>query len=221
MGNLRILVADDHELMRWGIRELLQSQRGWRVVAEAANGVEAVEKARKLRPDVAILDIEMPELNGLKAIRQIREAAPDTHVFTLTVHESGQMMQRALEAGACGYVKKSDLATELVKAVRNVSQGKLPLRPEVSEAVVNDSLKAEAESPATKTSQVQPTSRQLQIIRLLAEGKCNKEVAAALNISVRTAETHRARIMRKFDFRSLVELVHFAIRNKIVSPPEL
>jgi DNA-binding NarL/FixJ family response regulator len=203
------------------MRRLLESQRGWRVVAEATNGIEAVEKVRSLKPDVAIIDIEMPKLDGLQAIRQVRETAPNTEVLVLTMHESGQMVYRALEAGAHGYVTKSDLPKELVKAVRNVSQGKLFFTPEIYKVVINGFLKGGMDSSATNTSsKVHPTSRQTEIIRLLAQGKSNKEVASALNISVRTAETHRARIMQKFGLHSLVDLIHYAVRNGIISTRE-
>jgi DNA-binding NarL/FixJ family response regulator len=202
------------------MRRLLESQRGWTVVAEATNGIEAVEKARRLRPDVAIIDIEMPKLDGLQAIRQVRETAPNTEVLVLTMHESGQMVYRALEAGAHGYVTKSDLPKELVKAVRNVTQGKLFFTPEIYKVVIDGFLKRGMDSSAATTSRIHPTSRQAEIIRLLAQGKGNKEVASALNISVRTAETHRARIMQKFGLHSLVDLIHYAVRSGISSTKE-
>src|ERR1700688_1875008 len=138
---LRILVADDHELVRRGIRGLLCARRGWTVVGEAMNGREAIEKARRLKPDVAILDISMPDLDGLQATRQIREAVPTIEVVVLTMHESDQMVRRVLDAGALGYVLKSELATQLVKAVKNVSAGKLFLTPRVSDIVLKGFLK--------------------------------------------------------------------------------
>src|SRR6267154_655140 len=141
MKRLRILVADDHELVRRGIRGQLRARRGWIIVGEAMNGREAVEKASKLKPDVAIVDISMPDLDGLQATRQIREAAPSTEVVVLTMHESDQMVRRVLEAGALGYVLKSDLAAHLVKAVKDVSAGKLFLTPRISEIVVRGFLR--------------------------------------------------------------------------------
>src|ERR1700726_1704835 len=218
-NKLRILVADDHELMRRGIIGLLQSQHGWKVVAEAANGLEAVEKARKLEPDVAIVDIEMRELDGLEAIRQIRKAVPSTKILTLTMHDSGRIVRRALEAGARGFVRKSDLPRELIKAVRDVTNGTPYFAPGVAEIILEGIRNGETES--TLRPQDQPTLRELQIIRLLAEGKSNKEIAIALEISVRTAETHRARIMRKLGCHSLIDLLHYAIRNEIVSTRDL
>jgi len=215
---LRILVADDHELVRRGTRGLLQAQRGWTVVGEAVNGREAVEKARKLKPDLAIIDIGMPELDGLQATRQIREAAPDTRIVVLTMHESDQMVRRVMEAGARAYVLKSDLAANLVRAVRRVSSGELFLTPKVSEIVLQGFVKAGKEARRTESSKAWPTPRELEVIRLLAEGNANKEIAVELGITVRTVETHRAKIMLKLGLHSITELIHWAIRNEITSP---
>lgn len=215
---LRILIADDHELVRRGIRGLLRAQRGWKVAGEAANGQEAVEKARKLKPDVIILDIGMPILDGLEATRQIREAAPNTEILILTMHESNQMVRRVLEAGARGYVLKSDLAGHLVKAVKGVARGKVYLTPKVSEIVLEGFLSKGMDSQRPQSSRFRPTPRETEIIRLLAVGKANKTIAAELGITVRTVETHRAKIMLKLGLHSLTQLVHYAIRHNIVSP---
>jgi len=216
---LRILVADDHDLVRRGIRGLLCARRGWRVIGEAANGREAVEKANKLKPDVAIVDISMPELDGLQATRQIREAIPNTEVVVLTMHESDQMVRRVLDAGARGYVLKSDIATQLLKAVKDVSAGKLFLTPRVSDIVLKGFLKTGNQPDPTEHPRAQPTPRELEIIRLLAVGKPNKKIAAELGITLRTVETHRAKIMLKLGLHSLAELIHYAIRHKIVPLP--
>jgi DNA-binding NarL/FixJ family response regulator len=215
---LRILVADDHELVRRGVRGLLRARRGWKVVGEAANGREAVEKATKLKPDVAILDISMPDSDGLQATREIREAAPRTSIVVLTMHESDQMVRRVLEAGALGYVLKSDLATRLVRAVKDVSAGKLFLTPKVSGIVLKGFLKKGNQDESRENSRARPTPREVEIIRLLAEGSSNKKIADDLGITVRTVETHRAKIMLKLGLHSLAELIHYAIRNKIVTP---
>ena len=183
------------------------------------NGREAVEKANRLKPDVAILDISMPDLDGLQTTRLIREAVPTTQVVVLTMHESDQMVRRVLDAGARGYVLKSDLAMHLVKAVKNVSAGKMFLTPRISEIVVKGFLTTGKEPEPTKHSQARPTPREVEIIRLLAEGKANKEIAAELGIAIRTVETHRAKIMLKLGLHSLAELIHYAIRNEIVPPP--
>src|SRR5260221_5740856 len=158
---LRILVRDDHELVRLGIRGLLRARRGWTVVGEAMNGREAVEKANKLKPDVAILDISMPDLDGLQATRRIREAVPTIEVVVLTMHESDQMVRRLLDAGGRCYVLKSDLATHLVKAVKNVSAGKMFLTPRISEIVVKGFLTTGKEPEPSKHSQAGPPTREV------------------------------------------------------------
>src|SRR6202051_1079421 len=208
---LRILVADDHELVRRGIRDSLRARRGWTVVGEAINGREAVEKANRLKPDIAILDISMPDLDGLQATRRIREIVPSTKVVVLTMHDSDQMVRRVLDAGALGYVLKSDLATQLVKAVKQVSAGKQFLTPRISDIVLKGFLNTGNKVDTMGRSQVRPTSREVEVIRLLAEGKANKEIAIRLGITIRTVETHRAKIMLKVGVHSLAELIHYAI----------
>jgi len=218
--NLRILIADDHGLVRRGARAVLCSRRRWRVVGEAANGREAVRKAIELKPDVAVVDISMPELDGVEVARQIREAVPDTKVLMLTMHESDQMVRRALEAGARGYLLKSDLTECLAKAVDAVSKGKRFLTPKVSEIVLDGFLKPRSQHQHGRRAGPGTTPRELEIIRLLAEGKTNKEIAALLGIAVRTVETHRAKIMLKLGLHSVAELVHYAMRNEIISSKE-
>jgi len=216
---LRILIADDHGLVRRGARGVLHSRNGWRVVGEAANGREAVEKTIKFKPDVAIMDISMPELDGIEVVRQVREAVPDTKIIVLTMHESDQMVQRALDAGAHGYVLKSDLTDCLAKAVKAVSEGQRFLTPKVSEIVLEGFLKPRSQRPREGRPGARTTPREIEIIRLLAQGKSNKEVAAGLGIAVRTVETHRAKIMLKLGLHSLVELIHYAIGYGIISAP--
>ena len=218
MKNLRILIADDHELVRRGAVGVLRSRRGWKIVGEAANGREAVEKTIKLKPDVAILDISMPELDGVEAVSQIREAVPETKVLVLTMHESDQIVKRALDAGANGYVLKSDLTEALPKAVKALAEGKRFLTPKVSEIVLAGFLKTRSQQG--ERAGVRTTPRETQIIRLLAEGRSNKEIAGQLGIAVRTVETHRAKIMLKLGLHSLAELIHYAIQHNIVSAPK-
>jgi len=211
---LRILVADDHGLIRRGARAILNSRQGWRVVGEATNGREAVEKAIELKPDVAVVDIGMPEFDGVEVTRQIREAVPNTKVLVLTMHESDQMVRLALDAGARGYLLKSDLTDSLTKAVKAIAEGKRFLTTKVGEMVLDEFIKTRIHHQqgyrGTRT-----TPREIEIIRLLAEGKLNKEIAGLLAISVRTVETHRSKIMFKLGLHSVAELVHYAIRHGI------
>jgi DNA-binding NarL/FixJ family response regulator len=217
LKKIRILIADDHGLVRRGARAVLQARRDWRVVGEAANGREAVEKAIELKPDVAVVDISMPELDGVEVVRQTREAVPNTKILVLTMHESDQMVRRALEAGAHGYLLKSDLTECLVKAVKSVSDGKRFLTPKVSEIVLEGFLKKGSQHLQGERADTRTTPRETEIIRLLAEGKTNKEIAAMLGITARTVETHRSKIMLKLGLHSLTGLIHYAIRNQIAS----
>jgi len=213
---VRILVADDHDLIRRGVRTLAATQRGWRVVGEAVNGLEAVEKVEELRPDLAIVDITMPDLDGLEATRRIRQRVPETRVLILSMHESEQMVEQARMAGAQGYVLKSDLSNALLKAIHEVSQGKQFFTPKASEAARRGRQNTEAEQEKIGPSKEPLTPREVEVIRLLAEGRNNKEIAAEWGISVRTVETHRAKVMLKLGLHSLTEIVRYAIRNKIV-----
>ncbi len=217
MKNLRILIADDHELVRRGAREVLRARRGWKVVGEAATGREAVEKAIELKPDVAVVDIGMPELDGVEVARQIRASVPDTKVLMLTMHESDQMVRRALAAGAHGYVLKSDLTEILPKAVKAISEGKRFLTHKVSEIVVRGFVETRNRRQHGERRGEYATPREIEIVRLLAEGKTNKEVAALLGIAVRTVETHRSKVMLKLGLHSIAELIHYAIREGLVS----
>lgn len=211
---LRILLVDDHELVRRGLRGLLNSGRRWRVVGEAADGFEAIEKARKLKPDIVVLDVDMPRLNGMEATPRIKEVVPEAKIVILTLHESSEMVRRALEVGAHGVVLKSDLAERLVTALKEISHPKLFLTPKVSDIVTQEFLCRETDKKSAPL-QKKPTAREADVIRLLAQGKANKEIAADLGISVRTAEAHRAHIMRKLGLRSLAELIHYALRHGI------
>jgi len=211
---VRILVADDHQVVRTGLRALLESKSGWQVCAEAANGREAVEKAGQLKPDVAVLDIGMPLLNGVEATRQIRKLSPQTEILILTMHDSELLIQEVLGVGALGYILKDDADRNLVAAVDALRRHKPYLSSRVSESVSNP---ASADGTAfNPSSRSRLTPREREILQLLAEGKSNKEVAGILGISLKTAETHRANIMLKLDFHSVTELVRYAVRNKII-----
>jgi len=218
MKRIRILVADDHEVVRRGLRTLLEAQPGWEVAGEAATGREALEMTKQLKPEVVLLDITMPELNGLEATRQILKALPKTEVLILTMHESEQLVREVLKAGARGYVLKSDAGRDLVAAVDCVSRHKPFFTSTVAQMILEGYLKVASQAADLAAPGERLTPREREIVQLLAEGKCNKEVAHALSISVKTAETHRANIMRKLNLHSLSDLVHYAIRNKIVAP---
>lgn len=214
MAPLRILVADDHQVVRTGLRTLLESKAGWQVCAEAANGREAVEKAGQLQPDVAVLDIGMPLLNGVEATRQIRKVSPQTEILILTMHDSEHMIQGVLDAGAHGYMLKDDADRNLLAAVDSLRRHKPYLSSRVSVA----SVAAQSSTDGIERPARRLTPREREIVQLLAEGKSNKEIATYLNISVKTAETHRANIMLKMNFHSVTELVRYAVKNKIIQP---
>jgi len=219
MDAIRLLVADDHAVVRTGIRSLLEEQSGWKVVAEASDGREAVEKAKQIKPAVAILDITMPGLNGLEATRQIVENVPRTQVLILTVHDSEILAQQVLQAGARGYLLKSDVGRDLITAVDALLRNRTYLTSTVSRLIMDGYLGKRPrpeENGGGVTGSLRLTAREREIIQLLAEGKSSKEVASVLNISVKTAETHRANLMRKLDCHSVVELVRYAVRNMIV-----
>ena len=218
MANLRLLVADDHDVVRKGVRTLLEEQPGWEVAAEACDGREAVEKAKLVQPDVTILDLSMPELNGLEAAREILKTV-STKVLILTMYDSDPLIRQTLEAGARGYLLKSDAGRDLVSAVDALRRNKTFFTPKVAQMVLEGYLgrpSKENEDDSNRKNGLRLTARQKQILQLLAEGKSSKEVAVALNISVKTAETHRANIMRRLDCHSVTELVRYAIRNHII-----
>lgn len=217
---LRILIADDHQLVRDGIRTVLKANRNFRVVAQAVDGNDAIEKAKAVRPDLAILDITMPVLDGLDATQKILQVSPNTKILVLTMHESDQMVRRVLGAGAAGYVLKSDLAQQLVKAVKCVAQGGTFLSPAVSTIVLNSFLQVKREGALPETKKYTPSSRETEVIRLLAHGKTNKEVSSILGIAVKTVESHRAKIMLKLGIHSLVDLVHYANTHGITGDKE-
>ena len=218
MGILRLLVADDHDVVRKGVRTLLEEQPGWEVTAEACDGREAVEKAKLFQPDVTILDLSMPELNGLEAAREILKTV-STKVLILTMYDSDPLIRQTLEAGARGYLLKSDAGRDLVSAVDALRRNKTFFTPKVAQMVLEGYLgrpTKENEDDNGRKNGLRLTARQKQILQLLAEGKSSKEVAVALSISVKTAETHRANIMRRLDCHSVTELVRYAIRNHII-----
>lgn len=213
MSELRILIADDHELMRRGVRSLLEAEAGWTVVGEAADGQELVEKTEKLRPDVVVLDISMPRLNGLEAAHRIKKILPEVKILILSMHDSEQLARSVLDAGARGYIAKSDTARDLVIAIEALRRNKTFFTPKVDQLVLDSFLRS---ASTKKTLQNPLTSRQREIVQLLTEGKSSKEVATLLNLSIKTIETHRANIMKRLHCHSFSDLVFYALRNNII-----
>jgi DNA-binding NarL/FixJ family response regulator len=216
MGSVRLLIADDHEIFRAGLRALLEAQPGWRVVAEAADGRDAVKKAAETRPDVALLDIAMPFLNGLEAAQEIAQSCPRTKIVMLTVHDSDAMINEVLAAGARGYLFKSDAASDLVTAVNAVQGDGTFFTAKVADIVLTSFINSGARPAALASPRSRLTARQREIAQLLAEGRTTKEVASMLNLSVKTAETHRANLMRRLNCHSAADLVRYALRNQII-----
>ena len=208
---IRIVLADDHVLVRQGLKSLLERE-GFQVVAEASDGQEALRHVQSLKPDIAVMDISMPTLNGLNAAREVSRASPKTKTILLTQHDESQYIRDALEAGVKGYVLKSQVAGDLVLAIRQVSLGQFYLSPGVSTAIM------EAYQSKSQKSKNPLTLREGQVLQLIAEGKSTKDVASLLGISVKTAESHRTRLMQKLDIHETASLVLYAVRNGIVQP---
>jgi DNA-binding NarL/FixJ family response regulator len=216
MKNLRILIADDHDLMRRGLKALVESHLGWQVCDEAHTGREAVAKAEQTKPDVVILDVSMPELNGVDAARSIRRASPNTEILILSVHYSDRLIREILEAGVRGYVMKSDSDRDLIHALEKLANHK-PFFTSKAADVMLASFNHSGSRPSMKeTVGERLTAREREVVQLLSEGRSSKEVASFLGISVKTAETHRANIMRKLEIHSVSELVRYAVRNQII-----
>jgi DNA-binding NarL/FixJ family response regulator len=216
MGTLRIMIADDHDLVRRGLKMLLDTRAGWKVCAEAQSGRDAVSMAEELHPDIAIIDISMPELNGLEAARKIKKISPNTEILILSMHHTDNLVREIIETGAKGYIIKSDSERSLVAAVEALSAHK-PFFTSCATEIMLDSIRARgtlAEVPRTVRERLTPRER--EIVQLLSEGKSSKEVAVILGISVKTSETHRANIMRKLEIHSVSQLVRYAVRNQIV-----
>jgi DNA-binding NarL/FixJ family response regulator len=216
--SITILIADDHDVVRRGIKSLLQTHAGWEVVGEAANGREAIELAKKLKPNVVVLDVTMPDVGGLEATRQILKAVPRVEVLILSMHDSEELVREVLDAGARGYVLKTDTGRDLARGVEAVSEHKPFFTTKIAEMVLDGYLERDRQPGVPKVRVSSLTSRELEVIHLLAEGKSNKEVATALGISTKTAEAHRINIMRKLDLHSIAEVVRYAIRNQLLAP---
>jgi len=207
----RVLLADDHSLIRQALRALLEKQ-GFQVVSEASDGQEALRSVEKTQPEVAILDISMPVLNGVDAARELVKSSPKTRVILLTQHDEDEYVTEALRAGVRGYVLKSQAAEDLLHAIQEVCRGKVYLSPNISGAVVDAYLSKTYVSPDPLSA------RARQVLQLVGEGKSTKDIAAHLGISVKTAESHRARLMKKLDIHETASLVRYAIRRGLIQP---
>ena len=211
---IRILLADDHAVLRDGVRMILESHPGLEVVGTVDNGVEAVALAATLRPDVAVLDVAMPGLNGLEAAREIRDACPETEVVILSMHEGEDYLREALRAGAAGYVLKRAAAKELVGAIHAVRRGESYLDPALTRTLISDYVRKvdRSDTPADAL-----TEREIEVLRLVAEGFTNRQIALRLNISIKTVQSHRANLMDKLDLHDRTELVRYAIRRGLIT----
>jgi two-component system response regulator NreC len=216
MSRIRVLLADDHAVVRKGLRFLLERQADMEVVGEAADGREAVRLAEELQPTVAVMDIGMPQLNGIEAAAQIAKRSPQTSVIMLSVHADETYLLRALSAGAKGYLLKDSAEDDLVRAVQVVAQGKPFFSPAIAQTLLEDYMRF-LQQRGLKDSYELLTDREKQILQLLAEGKSNKEVAALLNLSLYTVETHRTHLMQKLNLHNTAEIVLYAVRKKIIT----
>jgi two-component system, NarL family, response regulator NreC len=215
MADLRILLADDHAMLRDGVRMVLEAQPGFRVVGTADNGRDAVRLAHELQPDIAVLDVAMPEINGLEATKEIRELSPDTEIVILSMHEGQEYLREALRAGASGYVLKRAAAKELVGAIQAIRRGESYLDPALTRTLISDyvrQVERDDEAPDSLTD------RELEVLKLVAEGMTNRQIALQLNISIKTVQTHRANLMDKLNLHDRTELVRYAIRRGLIQP---
>ena len=209
----RILIADDHDVVRSGLRSILEVRDNWEIVAEAADGREAIAKAVETSPDIAIIDYSLPLINGIEATRQIRARVPKTEILIFTMHDSEALVGELLEAGARAYLLKSDAKQYLLTAVESLANHKSFFTGKISEKLLNSFL-----SSRHRTSDTDLSPRERTVVQLIAEGHSNKEIGGVLNLSVKTIETHRAAAMRKLNISSTAALVRYAIRNKIIEP---
>lgn len=216
MKSIRILLADDHTVMRRGLRLLLDSQPEFTVVAEASDGREAVERAEAVQPDVAVVDIAMPNLSGIEAAQRIASALPDVAIVILSMHSDEGYVLRALKVGAKGYLLKDSAEGDLIEAIKAVYRGKTFFSPEISKMLVEDYIR-EIRTRGVEDSYDLLTPREREILQLLAERKSNKEIAQALNLSLYTVETHRRNLQEKLNLHSLAELILYAVRKGLIS----
>ena len=215
MGRIRILLADDHTLVRQGLRKLLEERPDWEVIAEAGDGREAVRLAEQLKPDVAILDVAMPLLNGIEATRQITKRVPGTHVLVRSMPADEAYVTQILQAGATGYLLKDSADVDLLKAVGEAAHGRSFFSPAIARVMLDDYVRQLADKGVTDRYE-SLSAREREIFQLIAEAKTNKEIAALLSVSPSTVETHRAHIMEKLDLHSAAEIVLYAVRRGVI-----
>ena len=215
MGRIRILLADDHTVVRQGLRKLLEERPDWEVIAEAGDGREAVRLTEQHKPDVAILDVAMPLLNGIEATRQITRRVPATRVLVLSMHADEAYVTQILQAGATGYLLKDSADVDLLKAVGEAAQGRSFFSPAIARVMLDDYVRQLADKGVTDRYETL-SEREREIFQLIAEAKTNKEIAALLNVSPSTVETHRAHIMEKLDLHSAAEIVLYAVRRGVI-----
>jgi two-component system response regulator NreC len=214
MSPIRVLLADDHRILREGIRALIEDQEDMQVVGESEDGLETVKKVAKLQPDVVVMDIAMPLLNGLEATRQIRRDFPQVKVLILTMHDNEEYIRQVLAAGALGYVLKDAAARDLLGAIRTVNQGEAVLSPAITRLVIEDYLRWGDIRPEDTTDGL--TAREREVLQLIAEGYTNKEIAGIMSLSVKTVQSHRTNLMNKLDLHDRGELIKYAIQKKII-----
>lgn len=213
----RVLLVDDHEVVRRGLRSLIESHNGFVVCGETGDGRAAIDVAVKMQPDVVVMDVGMPSLNGFEATRSIREKVPEATVLILSMHDSEVIVREVFAAGARGYVLKSDAARDLIAAIEELRDGKVFLSPKIAD-LVSRGIATTAAGRRRRKENSALTNREREVLQLLAEGFSNRKVAKALGISIKTAETHRARVMQKIGAKSIADLVRYAIRNGFVTP---
>jgi len=216
MNKIKVLLAEDHTIVRKGLRSLLDEETNIEVIGEAQDGREAIQKAQQLHPDIVLMDITMPRLNGLEATRQIKKRSPQVKVLALTMHANEEYIFQILQAGASGYVLKQAVVTELVSAIQAVHRGDSFLSPSISKKIIEEYIR-QAQPLAEKDDYAKLTNREREILQLIAEGHSNRRIAQLLHISVKTVETHRANLMEKLDLHSTAELTRYAIRKGLIS----
>lgn len=217
MKKINVLIADDHAVLREGVRRFLQEQEDMNVVGEATDGLQAVKKVKTLKPDVALIDIQMPELNGLEAVNLIRESVPETQVVLLSMHKKDAYVHQALNAGALGYVLKASPMSEVLEAIRTVYRGEYYLSSKINTKIISSFLKSKNEKAPVSGYDLL-SEREQQVFRLLVEGKSSTEIAEILCISSKTVEKHRANTMKKLDIHNMVSMVKYAIKIGLIGP---